>query len=83
MTEPRDRDPQREPSPSELARALPLEPLDASLRMRVQRAARAGYEGREPEAAFFWQDTLVPGTLIVAGALYVVGALQKLVEIFG
>jgi len=83
MTEPRDRGPQREPTPSELARVLPVEPLDASLRMRVQRAARARYDGREEHAAFFWQDALVPGTLILTGALYVAGALQKLVEIFG
>lgn len=67
----------------ELERALPVEPIDASHRMRVQRAARAAYERREERTAFFWQDTLVPGTLLVAGALYLAGALQKLLEIFG
>lgn len=80
MSEPNEREGS---SPSELERALPVEPIDASLRMRVQRAARASYERVEDRRAFVWQDTLVPGTLLVAGIFYVAGALQKLVEIFG
>lgn len=71
------------PTASELERALPVEPIDASLRMRVQRLARASYERRDESRGFFWQDTLVPGTLLVAGVFYAAGALQKLVEIFG
>lgn len=65
-----------------LERALPVEPVDASLRMRVQRAARASYE-RTPEAALVWQDALVPATLVLTGLLYGAGALQRLAEIFG
>ncbi len=86
-----DTRPDRDGSPSpptvgergELERALPVEPIDASLRMRVQRAARASYEGTESRSAFLWQDALVPATLLVAGVVYAAGALSKLVEIFG
>lgn len=84
MNEPRDHDEgPRDITPRDLARALPVEPLDASVRMRVQRAARAAYDQREERSVFFWQDALVPGTLLVTGALYLAGALQKLIEIFG
>ena len=71
------------PTPSELERALPVEPVDASLRMRVQRAARASYEGTSERAGLVWQDALVPATLILTGIVYGAGALQKLAEIFG
>ncbi|MBX7193845.1 MAG: hypothetical protein K1X94_17465 [Sandaracinaceae bacterium] len=70
------------PSETELSHALPVEPVDASLRMRVQRAARAAYE-REERVSFVWTDALVPGTLLLTGAFYLAGALQKLAEIFG
>ncbi|MBN8612838.1 MAG: hypothetical protein J0L92_19745 [Deltaproteobacteria bacterium] len=84
MTEERsERDAADGVGPRELERALPVEPIDASLRMRVQRAARASFERREERSVFFWQDALVPGTLLVAGVFYAAGALQKLVEIFG
>jgi len=71
------------PTPSELERALPVEPVDASLRMRVQRAARASYEGTSERASLLWQDAIVPATLILTGIVYGAGALQKLAEIFG
>ena len=58
------------PTPSELERALPVEPVDASLRMRVQRAARASYEGTSERAGLVWQDALVPATLILTGIVY-------------
>jgi hypothetical protein len=84
MNEPRDHDEGTSGvAPSELTGALPVEPIDASLRMRAQRAARAVYEKREERSLWLWQDTLVPGTLLLTGALYFAGALQKLLEIFG
>jgi hypothetical protein len=69
--------------PTELEEALPVAPIDASVRMRVQRAARAAYEGERPGARFVWHEALVPATLILAGVLYGAGALQQLVAIFG
>jgi len=71
------------PTPAELERALPVEPVDASLRMRVQRSARASYERTPEPTTLVWQDALVPATLILAGLVYGAGALQKLAEIFG
>ncbi|GAB4196155.1 MAG: hypothetical protein OHK0013_03110 [Sandaracinaceae bacterium] len=68
-------------SPPELEQALPVVPVDASLRMKVQRAARAHYEG-EHVSAFVWHEALVPATLILAGVLYGIGALQQLAQIF-
>jgi hypothetical protein len=73
-------DPNETP-PRELEQALPVVPVDASLRMKVQRAARASYEG-ERGPTFVWHEALVPATLILAGLLYGVGALQQLAQIF-
>lgn len=69
--------------PRELEEALPVAPVDASVRMRVQRAARAAYEGERAGTTFVWHEALVPATLILAGVLYGVGALQQLATIFG
>ena len=71
------------PTPSELERALPVEAVDASLRMRVQRAARVSYERTPERTVLLWQDALMPAMLVLTGLVYGAGALQKLAEIFG
>lgn len=66
-----------------LKEALPVIPIDPSLRMRVQRKARGIYDGEKTSLEWSWQDRVVPMTLLLAGLMYGVGAFERLVAIYG
>ena len=66
-----------------LKEALPVTPMDPSMRMRVQRKARGVYDGEKASLQWSWQDRVVPVTLLLAGFMYGVGAFERLVAIYG
>jgi len=79
MTEPND----THVSERSLKEALPVTPIDPSMRMRVQRKARGLYEGEKAAFEWTWQDRLVPITLLLAGFMYGIGAFERLIAIYG